>query len=252
MGSPEEADAALNNLESYCFEDELCTKKKKPSPPPPLMPGPTFNLFVANLPFEAKSKDLKEFFIAEGADVVSAEVIFQDNPWRSTGYGLVAFKTRKEAEEALSTFSAKISSRELGGGGVYDRGSIFLQNSHKENSKILQNDIGCLEIYSNKDHTPATPIKAPATVALFKPAALGDGGEAALGDGGEAALGDGGEAEEPGEPAGGGELAGDEGGGVDGAGTGGEGVGAWVGEGVGVVGTAGAGDGDLAGEGPGA
>jgi polyadenylate-binding protein len=54
-------------------------KKKKPSPPPPLMPGPTFNMFVANLPFEAKSKDLKEFFIAEGADVVSAEVIFQDN-----------------------------------------------------------------------------------------------------------------------------------------------------------------------------
>eukprot|EP00258_Populus_trichocarpa_P036036 XP_024452055.1 RNA binding protein fox-1 homolog 3 [Populus trichocarpa] len=127
MGSPEEADAAHNNLESYVstsssilpffgirnpcgpyFEDELCTtKKKKPSPPPPLMPGPTFNLFLANLPFEAKSKDLKELFIAEGADVVSAEVIFQDNPRRSTGYGLVAFKTRKEAEEALSTFSDK-------------------------------------------------------------------------------------------------------------------------------------------------
>nr|TKR99298.1 hypothetical protein D5086_0000196870 [Populus alba] len=165
MGSPEEADAALNNLESYVSTSSSILPFfgiRNPC-------GPTFNLFVANLPFEAKSKDLKEFFIAEGADVVSAEVIFQDNPWRSTGYGLVAFKTRKEAEEALSTFSAKfvkhrkedgsqsdgtsgelesdkISSRELGGGGVYDRGSIFLQNSHKENSKILQNDIGCLEV----------------------------------------------------------------------------------------------------------
>ncbi|CAK7347194.1 unnamed protein product [Dovyalis caffra] len=114
MGSPEEAVAALNNLESFVrvrgpySEAELCkAKKKKPSPPPPPKPGPTFNLFVANLPFEAKSKDLKEFFIAEGANVVSAEIIFHDNPRRSSGYGFVAFKTRKEADVALSTFSEK-------------------------------------------------------------------------------------------------------------------------------------------------
>ncbi|KAJ6919814.1 hypothetical protein NC651_013686 [Populus alba x Populus x berolinensis] len=82
-------------------------KKKKPSPPPPPKPGPTFNLFVANLPFEAKSKDLKEFFIAEGANVVSAEIIFHDNPRRPSGYGFVAFKTKKEADYAISTFSEK-------------------------------------------------------------------------------------------------------------------------------------------------
>ncbi|KAF9682495.1 hypothetical protein SADUNF_Sadunf05G0114800 [Salix dunnii] len=110
MGSPEEAVAALTNLESYEFEGRTLkmnyakSKKKKPSPP---KPGPTFNLFVANLPFEAKSKDLKEFFIAEGANVVSAEVIFHDNPRRPSGYGFVAFKTRKEADDALSTFSEK-------------------------------------------------------------------------------------------------------------------------------------------------
>jgi len=83
-------------------------KKKKPSPPPPPKPGPTFNLFVANLPFEAKSKDLKEFFIAEGANVVSAEIIFHDNPRRPSGYGFVAFKTKKEADYAISTFSEKV------------------------------------------------------------------------------------------------------------------------------------------------
>lgn len=55
-------------------------KKPPPPPPPPPMPGPAFNLSVANLPFEAKPKDLKELFIAEGANVVSAEVIFQDHP----------------------------------------------------------------------------------------------------------------------------------------------------------------------------
>ncbi|KAB5557070.1 hypothetical protein DKX38_007979 [Salix brachista] len=113
MGSPEEAVAARTNLESYEFEGRTLKmnyaklKKKKPSPPPPPKPGPTFNLFVANLPFEAKSKDLKEFFIAEGANVVSAEVIFHDNPRRPSGYGFVAFKTRKEADDALSTFSEK-------------------------------------------------------------------------------------------------------------------------------------------------
>ncbi|KAJ6681829.1 RNA RECOGNITION MOTIF RRM DOMAIN CONTAINING PROTEIN [Salix koriyanagi] len=113
MGSPEEAVAALTNLESYEFEGRTLKmnyaklKKKKPSPPPPPKPGPTFNLFVANLPFEAKSKDLKEFFITEGANVVSAEVIFHDNPRRPSGYGFVAFKTRKEADDALSTFSEK-------------------------------------------------------------------------------------------------------------------------------------------------
>uniref|UniRef100_A0A6M2ER84 RRM domain-containing protein n=1 Tax=Populus davidiana TaxID=266767 RepID=A0A6M2ER84_9ROSI len=113
MGSPEEAVAALNNLESYEFEGRTLkmnyakAKKKKPSPPPPPKPGPTFNLFVANLPFESKSKDLKEFFIAEGANVVSAEIIFHDNPRRPSGYGFVAFKTKKEADYAISTFSEK-------------------------------------------------------------------------------------------------------------------------------------------------
>ncbi|KAG5251015.1 RNA recognition motif-containing family protein [Salix suchowensis] len=133
------------------------------------MPGPAFNLSVANLPFEAKPKDLKELFIAEGANVE--------------------------------------------------------------------------QIYSNKDHKPAAPIKAPATVALFMPAAFGDGG-------GESALG--GTATEGAGAAGeGGELVGDEVGDVDGAlegvgaETGGEGEG--VGAGGVAVGAAGAGDGDLAG-----
>ncbi|CAK7347192.1 unnamed protein product [Dovyalis caffra] len=101
----------------------------------------------------------------------------------------------------------------------------------------------------NKDHTPATPIKAPATVALFKPAALG-------GVVGEPSLG-GTDTEGPGATGEGGELAGEEEGDVDGAlegvgaGIDGAGVGALVGAGVGagggVVGAAGAGVGGLVG-----
>ncbi|XP_065854785.1 28 kDa ribonucleoprotein, chloroplastic [Euphorbia lathyris] len=115
MGSPEEADNALINLESFEFQGR-CLKmnyaklrKKKPSPsPPPFKKAPTFNLFVSNLPFEAKAQDIKELFDAEGANIVSAEIVYNsDNPRRPSGYGFVAFKTKKEADDALSTFSGK-------------------------------------------------------------------------------------------------------------------------------------------------
>ncbi|MQL41635.1 RNA-binding protein, partial [Escherichia coli] len=65
MGSPEEAIAALQNLESYEFEGRIIKLnyakpkvKKTPPPVPPPKPAVTFNLFVANLSYEARSKDL--------------------------------------------------------------------------------------------------------------------------------------------------------------------------------------------------
>ena len=71
-------------------------------------PAVVYNLFVANLPFAARSKDLREFFQSNGSNVVSAEVIFSENPRQSLGYGFVSFKTKKEADEALTTFDAKV------------------------------------------------------------------------------------------------------------------------------------------------
>ena len=69
----------------------------------------TFNLFVANLSYEARSKDLREFFDDGNGSVVSAEVIFHDNPRRSSGYGFVAFKSKKQADSALSEFQGKVT-----------------------------------------------------------------------------------------------------------------------------------------------
>lgn len=82
-------------------------KKPKPLPPPPKT-MPVHNLFVSNLHFEARAKDLKEFFLADNGKVVSAEVIFQDNPRRSSGYGFVSFNTKADAEEALAAFQGKV------------------------------------------------------------------------------------------------------------------------------------------------
>ncbi|KAK8705524.1 hypothetical protein V6N13_049125 [Hibiscus sabdariffa] len=114
MASPEEALAALNNLESYEFEGRTLRlnyakpKKKRAAPPEKPKPVPAFNLFVANLSYEVRAKHLKEFFGSEGANVVSAEVIFHDNPRKSSGYGFVSFKSKKEADAALSAFQGKM------------------------------------------------------------------------------------------------------------------------------------------------
>ncbi|XP_021284396.1 28 kDa ribonucleoprotein, chloroplastic [Herrania umbratica] len=114
MASPEEALAALNNLESYEFEGRTLRlnyakpKKKRPSPPEKPKPVPAFNLFVANLSYEARAKHLKELFSSEGANVVSAEVIFNDNPRKSSGYGFVSFKSKKEADAVMSAFQGKM------------------------------------------------------------------------------------------------------------------------------------------------
>ncbi|XP_057469388.1 RNA-binding protein CP33, chloroplastic isoform X1 [Actinidia eriantha] len=113
MGSHEEALAALENLESSEFEGRTLrltwarSIKKKPNPVAQPKPVPIHNLFVANLPYQARAKDLKELFNSENANVVTAEIIFHENPRRSSGYGFVSFNTKQEAEAALSAFQGK-------------------------------------------------------------------------------------------------------------------------------------------------
>ncbi|KAI9098008.1 hypothetical protein K1719_025779 [Acacia pycnantha] len=113
MASEEEALAALNSLESYEYEGRTlrlayARPKKKKGPPPVQQKTVTFNIFVAELSYEARAKDLREFFDSGSGSVVSAEVIFHDNPRKSAGYGFVSFKSKKEAEAALSEFQGKI------------------------------------------------------------------------------------------------------------------------------------------------
>ncbi|CAH1454151.1 unnamed protein product [Lactuca virosa] len=115
MGSHDEALAAFTNLQSYEFMGRTLNvtwakpkKSKDPSTPAQPKPAPVHNLFVANLPFQARSKDLMDFFNAENSNPVSAEVIFHEKPRSSAGYGFVAFNTKHEADAALSAFPGKI------------------------------------------------------------------------------------------------------------------------------------------------
>ncbi|KAL6504255.1 hypothetical protein OROGR_026178 [Orobanche gracilis] len=125
MASYEEAVAALGNLESIKCEELYETsrneiegrslrlnwakprKAKPPMPPPQSKSFPVHNLFVANLSFEAGSQDLKDFFNSNNANIVSAEVIYHDNPSRPAGYGFVSFNTKEDAEAALVAFQGK-------------------------------------------------------------------------------------------------------------------------------------------------
>ncbi|GFY85875.1 RNA-binding (RRM/RBD/RNP motifs) family protein [Actinidia rufa] len=139
MGSHEEALAALNNLESSEFEGRTLKLtwarpiKKKPNPVAQPKPGPIHNLFVANLPYQARAKDLKELFNSENANVVSAEIIFHENPRRSAGYGFVSFNTKQEAEAALSALQGKtLMGRQI----QVARSKKFLRQETKANIEL--------------------------------------------------------------------------------------------------------------------
>lgn len=140
MGSPEEALEALNKLESYEFEGRVMrvnyARPKKKKTPPPVKPssGVTFNLFVANLSYEAKSTDLKEFFDSGTGKVVRAEVVFHESPRKPSGYGFVSFKSKKEAEAALSEFQGKDF---MGRSIRVDRGRRFVQKPGDRNPKSV-------------------------------------------------------------------------------------------------------------------
>lgn len=71
------------------------------------IPVPKFNVFVGNLAWRVRSRDLRELFNASG-NVLSAEVVFQSNPRRSAGYGFVSFASKEEAEAAIATYNGKV------------------------------------------------------------------------------------------------------------------------------------------------
>lgn len=116
MGSEEEAAEALNNLNLYEMDGRVIkveyarsAKKKQPAPAGPVT---KHNVFVGNLTYKARSRDLRELFTSFNPNVLSVEVIFQPNPRRSAGYGFASFASVEEAEAAVAALSgAKLLGR---------------------------------------------------------------------------------------------------------------------------------------------
>nr|CAD1826945.1 unnamed protein product [Ananas comosus var. bracteatus] len=110
MASEEEALAALNNLNSSELDGRIIkvefARSLKKQPAAPTVPVQKYNVFVGNLSWRVRSRDLQELFSAN-RNVLSAEVIFQSNPRRSAGYGFVSFASKEEAEAAIATYNGK-------------------------------------------------------------------------------------------------------------------------------------------------
>jgi RNA recognition motif-containing protein len=84
---------------------EFSKSFRKPAPtPPPVTIVERHTLYVSNLPWKARSPDVKEFF--SKFDPLSANVIFDNR--KSAGYGFVSFGTKEEAEAALSELDGKV------------------------------------------------------------------------------------------------------------------------------------------------
>lgn len=112
MGSFEEALTALKNLDASDFEGRYL-KVNYAHPRKKMVLAPRkralrYDLFVANLAYEAEEEDLKEFFDAGSGNVVSAEVVFHENPKMPSGHGFVTYSSFAEAEAALSAFQGKM------------------------------------------------------------------------------------------------------------------------------------------------
>ena len=71
------------------------------------------NIYVGNLPYSVKSRELRETFENYG-DVSSAEVIFDRRTKRSRGYGFVEMENDQDGERAIDALNgADYKGREL-------------------------------------------------------------------------------------------------------------------------------------------
>ncbi|MQL90521.1 hypothetical protein Taro_023114 [Colocasia esculenta] len=112
MATEEEALSALNNLNSYELDGRLMRVEfartlKKKSSIPTAESVTKYNVFVGNLDWRVRSRNIRELFASAYPNILSAEVIFQSNPRRPAGFGFVSFRSQEEAEAAVSAFNGK-------------------------------------------------------------------------------------------------------------------------------------------------
>lgn len=69
-------------------------------------------LYVGNLPYSLNETQLKEVFSVYGR-IDSLRIIKQSRTNRSKGFGFIAFKTAKEAKQALSAHGTTLKGRVL-------------------------------------------------------------------------------------------------------------------------------------------
>ncbi|XP_058193861.1 28 kDa ribonucleoprotein, chloroplastic-like [Rhododendron vialii] len=122
MSTVEEAEKAAEMFNRYDLNGRFLTvNKASPKgsraerPPrafdrPPRDFGPSFKLYVGNLPWDVDNEGLEQVF-SEHGKVVDARVVYDRESGRSRGFGFVTMSTEAEMNEAV----ASLDGQEIGG-----------------------------------------------------------------------------------------------------------------------------------------
>jgi RNA recognition motif-containing protein len=64
-------------------------------------------IFVGNLPFKMRGKELRELFESFGEITDSTVILDREKKWMSKGFGFVTFVNDEDAEKAISEMNGK-------------------------------------------------------------------------------------------------------------------------------------------------
>ncbi|XP_062193666.1 28 kDa ribonucleoprotein, chloroplastic-like [Phragmites australis] len=111
MSTVEEAEKAVEMFNRYDVNGRLLTVNKAAPrgsrvERPPRQFGPSFRIYVGNLPWQVDDSRLVQLF-SEHGKVVDARVVYDRETGRSRGFGFVTMATQEELDDAISALDGQ-------------------------------------------------------------------------------------------------------------------------------------------------
>ncbi|KAG2633535.1 28 kDa ribonucleoprotein, chloroplastic-like [Panicum virgatum] len=112
MSTVEEAEKAVEMFHHYDINGRLLTVNKaaprgsRVERPPRQFGGPSFRIYVGNLPWQVDDSKLVQLF-SEHGKVVDARVVYDRESGRSRGFGFVTMATQDELDDAIAALDGQ-------------------------------------------------------------------------------------------------------------------------------------------------
>uniref|UniRef100_A0A0A9CUR9 RRM domain-containing protein n=1 Tax=Arundo donax TaxID=35708 RepID=A0A0A9CUR9_ARUDO len=111
MSTVEEAEKAVEMFHRYDINGRLLTVNKAAPrgarvERPPRQFGPSFRIYVGNLPWQVDDSRLVQLF-SEHGKVVDARVVYDRETGRSRGFGFVTMATQEELDDAIAALDGQ-------------------------------------------------------------------------------------------------------------------------------------------------
>ncbi|XP_040383598.1 28 kDa ribonucleoprotein, chloroplastic-like [Oryza brachyantha] len=111
MSTVEEAEKAVEMFHRYDVNGRLLTVNKAAPrgarvERPPRQFGPSFRIYVGNLPWQVDDSRLVQLF-SEHGKVVDARVVYDRESGRSRGFGFVTMATQEELDDAIAALDGQ-------------------------------------------------------------------------------------------------------------------------------------------------